>query len=273
MYGVHPLSAADAHTIEVKTIQGATFVPIPLGTGPGFAGLFTVDLPRTVKTGQEFNIVVRRIGKRLRRALPAPPPPQPVPQIALTKRRPGGNIDLPEPGAPLRAKELAFQAASENKLVYERYIVGSFQVKIPVSTLKEMLPAEETTLAILKARLEAMPTTNPWHPVLVRYIHQVAGRVGDHANSIPPSLGGYRPGTQHHEEKFETFTGKVCEVVFDCFGDFSGFVLEDCCEHRAFECGRREIGDLVLRALRERLALMIVTVGKDRKIVRLVVRG
>jgi len=44
--------------------------PIPQGGAPGFAGLFTVDLPLTVKTGQEFNIVVRRISKRL------PPIPQ-----------------------------------------------------------------------------------------------------------------------------------------------------------------------------------------------------
>ena len=33
MYGVHPLSAADAHTIEIETIKGVTFVPIPQGTG------------------------------------------------------------------------------------------------------------------------------------------------------------------------------------------------------------------------------------------------
>jgi hypothetical protein len=62
-------------------------------------------------------------------------------------------------------------------------------------------------------------------------------------------------------------------VVFDCFGDFSGFILEDCRDRRAFESREREIGDLVLRALRERLTVMIVTVGKDHKIVRLVVKA
>jgi hypothetical protein len=275
MYGVHPLTAADAHTIEVKTINGVTFVPIPQGTGVGFAGLFTVDLPLTVTTGQEFDIVVRRIGKRLRRALPNPTPP-PSPKIMLPRRGTGGNIDLPEPGVPLRPERLGVAAAAEEKLAYERYIVGSFQVKIPVSTREAMLPAEETTLAILKARLEALPTTNRWYPVLLRYIVQIAGRVdglGGNANSVPPSLGGYRPGVLHQGEKLEKFTGKVCEVVFDCFGDFNGFVMEDCCEHRAFESRAREIGDLVLRALRERLTLVIVTAGKDHKIVRLVVKG
>ena len=45
--------------------------------------------------------------------------------------------------------------------VWERYIVGSFQVKIPVSTGSAMRPAEETTLAILKARLEGWPRPTP----------------------------------------------------------------------------------------------------------------
>lgn len=166
------------------------------------------------------------------------------------------------------------------RIAYEQYIVGSFQIKIPVSTREAMLPAEETTLAILKARLEAMPKTDRWYPVLVRYIGQIAGRVdglGGNAPAIPPSLGGYRPPRKPIgrpcEKDLEEFTGKVCEVVFNCFGDFVGFVMDDCCEHRAFESRAREIGDLALRTLKERLSLIVVTAGKDHKIVRLVVKG
>jgi len=276
MYGVHPLTAADAYTIEVKTIKGVTFVPIPQGTGAGFAGLLTVDLPETVKTGQEFNLVVRRIGKRPRRAAPpAPPPPPPAPKIARARRGSGGNIELPEPGAPApmaRAEPFPAAAVAARELAYERYIVGSFQVKIPVSTREAMLPVEETTLAILKARLEAMPKINRWYPVLLRYIGQIAGRVdglGGNAGAIPPSLGGYRPARQPCKENLEEFTGKVREAVFNCFGDFIGFVLDDCCEHRAFANCEREIGDLVLRALKERLTLTVVTAGKEHRIVRL----
>ena len=106
-----------------------------------------------------------------------------------------------------------------------------------------MLPAEETTLAILKARLEAMPKTDRWYPVLVRYISQVAGRVdglGGNADGIPPSLGGYRPVRRPCEEHLEEFTGKVCEVVFNCFGEFVGFVMDDCCQRRAFENCKRD---------------------------------
>ncbi|HVM50385.1 MAG TPA: hypothetical protein VMU04_20330, partial [Candidatus Acidoferrum sp.] len=260
MYGVHPLTAADSNTIQVNTIKGVTFVPIPQGTGDGFAGLLTVDLPQTVKTGQEFDIVLRRIGKRpLRVVPPPPPPPPPIQQIPRSRRRSGGNIDLPEPGAPTRVAGAEMPpgvAAAVREFGYERYIVGSFQVKIPVSTREVMLPLEETTLAILKARLEAMPKTNRWYPVLARYIEQVAGRVdglGGNAGAISPSLGGYRPGPRPCQESLEEFTGKVCEVVFNCFGEFVGFTIDDCCRRRTFENCRRDIAALVLRALKERL--------------------
>ncbi len=285
MYGVHPLTAADAHTIEVKTIKGATFVPIPQGTGAWFAGLFTVDLPLTVATGEEFDIVVRRISKRPLRNPPPPPPPPPppaTPQITVARRTAtGGTVHTRPRGSAAQAGIVPARAVAAVAATpaYERYIVGSFQVKIPVSTREAMLPAEETILAIMKARLEAMPKTDRWYPVLLRYIGQIAGRVdglGGDANAIPPSLGGYRPTPrpvrQPCEENREEFTGKVCEVVFDCFGDFVGFVLDDCCEHRAYENRERQIGDLVLRALKERLTLMVATAGKERRIVRLVAR-
>jgi hypothetical protein len=273
MYGVHPLTAADAYTIEVKTIKGVTYVPIPQGTGEWYAGLFTVDMPQTVTTGQEFNIVVRRIGKRPVRVSTYPPPPNPQ---VISRRRPGGTID--HPVAP--TKGTVAVTVAQDKLAYERYIVGSFQVKIPVSTGKAMLPAEETTLAILKARLEALPRTDRWYPVLLRYIGQIAGRVdglGGDSNAIPPSLLGYLPThvpvLRPCEEDLQEFTGKVGEVLFDCFGDFTGFVLDDCCKRRTYESRERQVGDLVLRALKERFTVMAVTAGKSGRIVRLVAKG
>jgi hypothetical protein len=136
-------------------------------------------------------------------------------------------------------------------------------------------------LAILKARLEALPNTDRWYPVLLRYIDQIAGRVdglGGNASAIPPSLGGYLPGHHHPpirrcEEGLKEFTGKVCEVMFDCSGDFDGFVLDDCCERRNYKSRERHIGDLILRALQERLNLTIVTGGKEHRILHLVVKG
>ena len=251
MYGVHPLRATDPHTIELKTVKGVTFVPIPVGTAAVYAGLFNIDLPLTVRTGQEFNVVVRRVNKRLRPAAPPPPPPPPAgPKIAASGHARGGEPHPHAPPAPARAEAV--------REVWERYIVGSFQVKIPVSTGAAMLPAEETTLAILKARLEGWPKASPWYPVLLRYVELIAGRVagvGGDPTAIPPSLGGYRPEPPvcEPEERREAFTGKVTSVVYDRFGDFCGFVLDTEDGIRRFKAREPEIERVVNRAWAERI--------------------
>lgn len=187
-YSSHTLSATDAHTIRCKVNGGVTYVPIPTWAGENFAGLFTVDLPTTVVTGQEFNIVVRRIASRQTRVKPELISEADVP---LTRRW--------------------------------RYVVGTFQIKIPVSTGEAMLFPEENTLAIIKWRLQQMSTFNRWYPVLERYLSYIAARVdglGGDSQSILPSPNGVPPKAFEHE-----YTGKVREVVFDCFGDFEGLVL------------------------------------------------
>jgi len=164
----------------------------------------------------------------------------------------------------------------EKNTTTERYVIGSFQVKIPVSTAKEMLPAEETTLAILKARLASMSLSNRWYPVLFRYIGLISARVdglGGHADKIPPSFKGYPIETKPVDECGLEFTGKVSEVIFDCFGDFVGFELCTCSEDHHFHSRERAIGDIVLRACKERLVLSVfVERGKGHKIKELVVR-
>jgi hypothetical protein len=142
--------------------------------------------------------------------------------------------------------------------VWERYIAGSFQVKIPVSTGPAMRPAEETTLAILKARLEGWPKASPWYPVLLRYIELIAGRlrgIGGDPERIPPSLGGYRPGQTicEPEEKLLALTGKVVSLVYDRFGDFCGFVLDTEDGARRFAAREPEIETVVSRAWAERI--------------------
>ena len=104
MYGVHLLRAADPHTIEVTTVKGVTFVPIPVGASSVYAGLFSIDLPPTVKTGQEFNIVVRRVIKRLRPT--PPPPPPPGPKIAASGKCRGGGHDAHSPASPRRGPRI-----------------------------------------------------------------------------------------------------------------------------------------------------------------------
>ncbi len=142
-----------------------------------------------------------------------------------------------------------------------RYVVGTFQVKIPVTTSEVMLRPEENTLAIMKWRLTQLKPANRWRPVLERYISYIAARIdglGGNAASIEPSPNGVPP-EGHGKPSEHEYTGKVCEVLFDCFGDFEGFVLSDCCGTRRFKTRQHGIGELVLRACKERLRLSVYT--------------
>jgi hypothetical protein len=242
LYRTHLLSAADAHTLQLKTVNGVSYVPIPRETTGNISGLFTVDLPVGVSSGQEFNITVRRIKTR---RLP-----------------PGINVSASD-----RPQAIVERAQ------YWRYNAGTFQVRIPVTTEERMLASEENTLAILKWRLENMTPTYRWHPVVKRYIDYVASRVegsGGNPGSIEPSPLGVPPQAEPGEAEF---TGKVREVIYNCFGEFDGFVLSGCSQSHRFTSCEYAIGEVVLRALQDRLTLTVVVEGgRHHKICRLIIR-
>jgi hypothetical protein len=142
-----------------------------------------------------------------------------------------------------------------------RYVLGAFQLRIPVGDKDMFLGSEETTLAILKWRLRAMSRSNRWHPVLERYIGYVSARIdglGGNSAEIAPSLEGVpvkgsRGETHRH-------TGKICEVSYDCFGDFEGFVLLSCdAEKREFISRRRGIGTIAQLACEKHLTVTVIT--------------
>jgi len=255
LYGRHTLTGDGAHTIHCKVTGGVTYVPIPTGTGENFAGLFTVDLPPTVVSGQEFNIVVRRVATR---------------QVREINRLKGSLALEPRGGRRARA-----EAAQKYVPRSWRYVVGTFQVKIPVATRETLLLPEENTLAIMKWRLQQMALANRWYRVLERYIEYIAARVdglGGNSGSILPSPNGVPPRSIVTETEHE-YTGKVCEVLFDCFGDFEGFVLCDCDRTHTFKTRERGIGEIALRACKERLLLSVyVRAETDPRIQRLVIR-
>ena len=74
-------------------------------------------------------------------------------------------------------------------------------------------------------------------------------------DSIPASLGGYRPGRTvcEPEERRLAFTGKVVSLVYDRFGDFCGFVLDTEDGDRRFAAREPEIERVVNRAWTERI--------------------
>jgi hypothetical protein len=259
LYGMHRLSASDGHTIDCVVTRGVTYVPIPSGAGENFAGLFTVDLPTTVTSGQEFDIVVRRVATRRVPIIEAPKVPE-MPRIAATGSEENGVEG-----------EVALLANAPGPAMRNwRYVVGTFQVRIPVTTSEVMLRPEENTLAIMKWRLTQLKLGNRWRPVLERYISYVAARVdglGGDSTAILPSPNGV-PLEDHGEPSEHEYSGNVCEVLFDCFGDFEGFVLSDCYGRRVFRTRQHGIGEIVLRACRQRLLLSVCVEGEHEHRIR-----
>jgi hypothetical protein len=252
MYGSHQLTAADANTIQCPVTNGVTYIPIPPGSGENFAGLFTVDLPTTVVKGQEFNIIVRRVTTRRGRQ-----------HIA------GGGDAIRSARAVSRKAALAV-AVNTKGVKNWRYVVGTFQVRIPVTTQEVMLLPEQNTLAIMKWRLQQMAPTNRWYPVLQRYISYISGRVaglGGNPDAVPASPNGAPiPGIDRG--KVASHTGKIRQVSYNCFGEFEGFVLESCNERRSFKACEKGIAEVVLRACRERITVTVVVESAQRMKIR-----
>lgn len=243
LYATNSLSAADANTVQCPVQGDVTYIPIPPGAGSSFAGLFTVDLPSHVVKGHEYTVTVQRLS---------------------TKRR---KADRGNSAANLFAAAPA--AVARGPIADWRYIVGTFQVKIPVSTKELILRPEENTLAILKWRLEHMAPSNRWYLVLQRLVGIIAGRVqnlGGDPNKIPPSVTGYHPLPVHGLGKaHEEFTGKVIAIIYDRFGDFEGFrLLTEEGHEMSFHGREPEVESLIYRAWEERILITVRVHAHDR---------
>ena len=225
----------------VRGHRGVTYVPSRRSAGDNFAGLLTVDLPPIVVAGEEFDVVVRRLAFR----------------------------DIPRiDGLELGAKG----AASTKRLTPWRYVVGTFDVKIPVATSATMLGPEEDTLAIMRWRLQQMLPSDRWHPVLDRYVELIADRVaalgGDPSKIAPSPSGAGRRGRRKPCDDVVEFRGSIDEVLFDCHGKLEGFVLVDCCERHAFHTREPHIGELALRAIRDGLTVTVFALAADHARIR-----
>lgn len=269
LYGTDLLRIGDRHTVQCRITSRLTYVPIPFGAGANLAGLFTIQLPQGVRKGQDFRVVVRRIGTR--RVGDAVKPGAVFGAVAAKPQLSSRSGRLPDEIARLR--EGAPTARDW------RYIVGTFQVAIPVGLDGALLRPEENALAILEWRLQHLSPSDRWHPVLKRYVGDVIGRVegfGGDPGKIEPSPGGLpSPGGKScHDVDVEELTGRICEVIYDCLGAFEGFVLETCGARRTFASRERDIGELALRACHERLTVTVVVArGSHVRIVRILVRA
>jgi hypothetical protein len=275
--GAAGLSSSDAHTLTLKVEGGVSYVPIPTGAGQNFAGLITVELPPGIRSGQEFEVVVRRVATRFGKPAPPPPPPPPVLQSAPSRK-------IKKAGEPV-AHAAAVAEVVIQHLILWRYVVGTFVVRIPVSTGEKMRIPEAMTLAIMKWRLAHLSPGNRWAPVLERYIKYSSARldgVGGDSSQVPPSLTWTPPLTgdggkgrrPHGREPHGELCGKVIEVLFDCHGELEGFELDECCGQRLLvESRDRGVADLVLRACRENLTVCVKLCPKTRRIESLATRA
>jgi len=249
LYATHTLTAAEPNTVSVTVAGGVSYIPVPRGTGDNFAGLFTLDLPQTVRTGQEYTVLVRRVSTRT------------VTDIVIQTRTLPATIG---PETRSRRRRQAAEPLSQQPdsgVTTWRYVVGSFTVDIPVQTAKTMLWPEENTLAILRWRLGMMAPGNRWYKVLQRYIGLISARVdglGGNSASIEPSPAGAPPIAGPGRKKDREYEGKICEVRYDCFGEFDGFILATCNDEKIFRNCRPGIERVALLACRHQLTVVVV---------------
>jgi len=236
-YVRHRLSALDDSTLHCFT-GGVTYVPIPPGNGPNYAGLLTIDLPPTVRKGEVYTIVARQIGDAF-----------------------GPRIQPPE----LIGTDTGPQAIAGQGIRW-RKVQGSFQLTIPVRTKEVLLAPEERLLGVLKWIGRSIPDGNRWSPVFERYVGVVADRVralGGDPDAIKPSpSGGGEPNPS--PEHRVSFVGKVSEVTYDRYGDFAGFALDTEDGERHFRSQRHEVEQLVVRVWTEQIRIR-VTVEEDNR--------
>ena len=104
-------------------------------SGQNFAGVFVIDRPKDVVSGQKFTAVVKRLSAQ--HTKPIAPPPS-VPQIAFA------------------AAGVSDTSSSASSISNWRYKTGFFALTIPVERPAQILPREKDILAISKWSLSFM---------------------------------------------------------------------------------------------------------------------
>jgi hypothetical protein len=267
------ITQVDGTTIAMPT-GGISYLALPPGAIFGLTGLLTIDLPETVKKGQHYTVVVRQVTDAV-----APPPP---PVITKTVAALAVNAAVTITAPPLKW----------------RRIVGSYEISIPVRTKEVMLAPEIRLLSVLKWILQSMSTSDRWYPVFSRYVGVIADRVdalgGDSGgvHGSPQGDGGRGDEDDHGDAGHDgdvypgevpecaprrgpvcRYEGKVSGIIYDCFGDFEGFLLDVCGTEFRFFAREHEIEALVERAWRERMAIaVVVRVADKRRAISIILR-
>ena len=136
-------------------------------------------------------------------------------------------------------------------------VLGTTEFRIKVGKAAELLPKALHNLSVLRHVALAIPPSNRWFPVFARYLAELEDRVrafgGDPDDAVPSPTGhpqgGKSPGGG--DDKGEgCFIGKVRRLLYDCFGNFEGFVIYDCDDDVRFKSGEQGIERVILKACR-----------------------
>jgi hypothetical protein len=232
--GPTSLTKIDPATIACP-VGDITYIPIPHRVRDPIPGLITLQLPLTVREGDRFTLDVQQhSGPTLRR----------------TSRQHGAEGSSGEVNASLRK------------------VLGAFRVTVAVKVGEPLLGKAVRNLAVLKYILQAIPPSSSWHPVFVRYIGQLGDQVGDlgvDPELVPVSADDPGIPVRPYSGEVDCQTGKIAEVIFDCFGDFQGFALETCDGRFRYASREKGIAELVLRACRERLTISVCVKKASRE--------
>ncbi|HEY4111887.1 sialidase family protein [Puia sp.] len=247
MYTWSRFKKVDDYTLQCEPV-GITWLPVPQGTEIHFPGMLTIGMPEGLPHNKTYNVVVRQVTHA------------------------NGKGRIPVQSGPGGRKA----AASTGSGAFQwRKVSGAFQLTIPVRNKATLRIREERNLSVLKWIGEAVPVLSRWYPVFQRYLKVIGDRVtsfgGNPAHILPDPTGnsqGKLPGGHHKpphhggDKDLYEFTGKVVRLLYDFFGDFDGFYLENREGEHKFHRRERDVEQLILRCWRERLRLT-VTVDKE----------
>jgi murein tripeptide amidase MpaA len=245
--GPQMLTKVDANTITCP-VGDITYIPIPGRVQSPIPGLMTLQLPPSVRVGQQFRVDVQQ-------------------HSGLTYLRTLTKRGQAEGKGPSR----------QDYTLSRRKVLGAFRMTTVVGSGEPLLRTLVRNLAVLRYIFQSIPTTDSWHPVFERYIRQLGDQVkglGVDPTQVPPSADDPGIPGHGHDHGLNCYTGKVSEVIFDCFGNFEAFVLETCEKTHRFQSTEAAIGELVLRACRERLWISVrVREGRETHICEIIVRS
>lgn len=161
------------------------------------------------------------------------------------------SIELP----PTVTRGQKFTVTAHQVSGYPRRIIGSFQLTIPVRTAAAILPAEIAKLSVLRHIGQSIPTANRWRLVWDRYLGEISDRVkglgGNPDGVLPSPTGdGCPQGPWPETPDRHALTGKIIRILYDCFGNFEGFVLETCDGEHTFQACEKGTEELVFKACR-----------------------